>query len=273
MENELEDFIQRNRENFDRKTPDPAVLGRIMAQMQPKEEQPKEKGILIPFSVIRWAAAAMILLTLGISYWVSKKQVVPIAVVKPKTTAHPKITNQDDSLKQAEATQMANAVATTHKRADSVDRELAIRKRALAAKLQSQPSNSAKQVIFAGLNDMDSPATRINATSEVYKLKNAGNDIVDALVETLNNDPSSNVRLAALDGLTRFYTNGYVKKKLIASLKKQNDPLVQIALINLLTQMRESGILTELNKIANDEHTDKAVRDCAYSGIIQLHSI
>jgi hypothetical protein len=104
-------------------------------------------------------------------------------------------------------------------------------------------------------------------------LKNAGNDIVDALTETLNNDPSANVRLAALDGLTRFYRNGYVRKKLIASLKKQQDPLVQIALINLLTQMRELGILTELDKIVNNENTDKAVKDCAYSGIIQLHSI
>ena len=107
---------------------------------------------------------------------------------------------------------------------------------------------------------------------QFYKLKNTGNDIVDALVNTLNTDPNANVRLAALDGLTRFYRDDYVRKKLIASLKKQQDPLVQIALIDLLTRMRESGILSELEKIVNDENTQKAVKDCAYSGIIQLRS-
>lgn len=258
---------------MDRKTPDPAVLSRIMAQMQPKEEQPEEKGILIPFRVIRWAAAAVVLVTIGISYWASKTQVTHIATVKPAVVNHPQLNNQVDSVKQAEAPEMANTKATKRKSADSVDEDIAVRKQALFAKVQAQKSNSAKQVIFAGLNDMDSPASRINAASEVYKLKNAGNDVVDALVETLNTDPSANVRLAALDGLTRFYRNNYVRKKLIASLKKQQDPLVQIAMINLLTQMRESGILAELDKIVHDENAGKAVKDCAYSGIIQLHSI
>ena len=129
---------------------------------------------------------------------------------------------------------------------------------------------SGKQVMFAALNNMESPASRINATLEAYKLKNTGNDVVNALVETLNTDP--NARLAALDGLTRFYRESYVRKELIASLKKQQDPVVQITMINLLIRMRESGILAELEKMVNDENTQKAVKDCAYSGILQLRS-
>jgi len=58
---------------------------------------------------------------------------------------------------------------------------------------------------------------------------------------------------------------------LLASLKKQSDPLVQIALIGLLTRMRESGILTELEKMVQDPATEKTVKDCAYSSILQLH--
>ena len=84
-------------------------------------------------------------------------------------------------------------------------------------------------------------------------------------------DPNSNVRLAALDGLSRFYRDNYTRKKLLASLKKQNDPLVQIALIGLLTRMRESGIVAELEKMVEDQATEKTVKDCAYSSILQLH--
>lgn len=270
MKNDLEDFIQRNREGFDRKAPDPAVFGRIMAQMQPKEE-PKEKGIIIPFRVIRWAAAGLILFAIGFTFWTLQKRPETVAtVVKPKVVSQPQVENPD---KQIAAAAPVKTETLKRKSADSVEKELTTRKQAIFTKLKEQKSNPAKEVIFAGLNNMDSPASRINAASEAYKLRDAGNDIVDALVETLNNDPSANVRLAALDGLTRFYRNGHVRKKLIASLKKQQDPLVQIALINLLTQMRESSILAELDKIVNDDNAQKAVKDCAYSGIIQLHSL
>jgi hypothetical protein len=63
-----------------------------------------------------------------------------------------------------------------------------------------------------------------------------------------------------------------VKKKLVGSLKKQNDPMVQIALIELLTSMREKSILRELDKIVNDTRTIEAVKDHAYSSIFTLRS-
>jgi hypothetical protein len=91
-------------------------------------------------------------------------------------------------------------------------------------------------------------------------------------VQTLNTDPSPNVRLAALDGVAHFYGEGYVRRQLIASLKHQQDPSVEIELINLLTKIKESGILTELEKIVNDQNTRQPVRDCAYSGIMELKS-
>jgi HEAT repeat protein len=177
-----------------------------------------------------------------------------------------------DSATQAQPVEIVKTEPVKRKSVDAVDHDLAVRKQALFAKFKTESPASAKHVMFAGLNNMESSASRINAASQSYKLKNTGNDIVDALVNTLNTDPNANVRLAALDGLGRFYRDDYVRKKLMASLKKQQDPLVQIALIDLLTRMRESGILSELEKIVNDENTQKAVKDCAYSGIIQLRS-
>jgi len=272
VKNDLEKFIQSKQDMLDRKIPDPAVLGRILEEMQGTEHV-KPKGILIPFRVVRWAAASLILIACGIVFWTLQRRPETINNDKTKIASRvPVKSPADDSVKQSPATEVAKIEPAKRKSVDAVDRDLAIRKQALFASLKAESPASEKHVMFAGLNNMESSASRINAASQAYKLKNTGNDIVDALVKTLDSDPNANVRLAALDGLGRFYRDDYVRKKLIASLKKQQDPLVQIALIDLLTRMRESGILSELEKIVNDENTQKAVRDCAYSGIIQLRS-
>lgn len=270
MKNDLENFIRDNRGKFDTQTPPPEVLGQVLEQLRIKKK-PEKKGILIPLRVIYAAAAAIILFAFAFAFWaLQKKQANVIAdnhaIVKP-LPASPKT----DTATTAPV-QVAQTPAPASKSIETVDRDIASRKRALFARLKEQNPPAQKQVMFTGLKDMESAATRINAASQALNLKNAGNDVIDALVETLNTDPSANVRLAALDGLAHFYQESYVRKKLITSLKKQQDPLVQIAMINLLTRMKESSILTELEKMVNDENTQKPVKDCAYSGIMQLQS-
>jgi hypothetical protein len=201
MPDDLEKFIHHNRDHFDVKPPPPFVIDRIVAQLKSGDKK-KPRGILIPFRVIRWAAASLILVACGIGFLIVQ--------------------------------------------------------------------TSKKRVMFAGLQNMESPASRITAAYAAEQLQNQGNDIVDALVQTLNTDPNGNVRLAALDGLARFYRENYVRRQLIASLGKQQDPVVQIAMIHLLTRMRASGILEELDRMVHDENIQKAVKDCAYSSILEL---
>jgi hypothetical protein len=270
MKSKLEEFIHNNREGFDTKTPDPEILNRILLQMQAKNQE-KPKGVLIPFRAIYWAAAAVVLIACGVIFYISQKPAVNVAEVKPKVEGTHRLENQTpDTGAQAPVSEIAKNEPANRGSLDSVDNDMAVRKSAFMAHLKIQ--NAKKQVVFASLNDMESSASRINAVSGTSALKNTGNDVVDALVTTLNTDPSANVRLAALDGLARFYREDYVRKKLVASLKKQQDPLVQIALIELLTRMKESAVLSELDKLVNDDKTIQAVKDCAYSGIYRLKS-
>jgi hypothetical protein len=262
MKDDLEKFIADNREGFDTKTPPPFVLDRILEEMQP-EKQHKPKGILISFRAIRWAAACLILLAGGVIFLTLHKTSSPAGIVK---TRLPK--QQADTA----ATHLTAANKPIQKSMDSVDHDLGLRKQALLAKLQRHRPVPQKEVTFASLRNMESPAGRINAAAAAERLPNQGNDVIDALVQTLNSDPSSNVRLAALDGLARFYQESYARGKLVDALKKQRDPVVQIALINLLVRMRASGVLEQLDKMANDENTQQAVKDCAYSGILELRS-
>lgn len=272
MKDGLEEFIQNNQDGFDRKTPDPAMLGKIMEQMAQKQKA-KPEGIIIPFQAIRWAAVVLTLITFGTTFWMLQKKTEPIVEVKLKAAVEQQTAKfKPPVLQQAGPVEVTGTKTQKNVNAAFAEQDLKERKRAVLARLKEQSNYVVKQVLFAGLSDMNSPASRIKAVSGAHKLVNSSNDIVDALVQTLNTDPNANVRLAALDGLNRFYRESYVRKKLLASLRKQQDPVVQIALINLLTRIRESGILEELEKMASDENTEKAVKDCAYSGIIRLQS-
>lgn len=272
MENELEKYIQNNRDGFDQKVPDPIILNRILETMQDNGAK-EARGIVIPFHVLRLAAVCLVLITCGLTFWIIQKQPGANTNLAKKSVTKQRIKTIDVYSKKIEnSPELVKTEIVKRKSVDAVDRDIVLRKRVLLTQWKARSSNSNKLVIFAGLNNMDSPASRINAAGSTFKLKNTGNDVVDALVEALNNDPSANVRLAALDGLARFYRETYVRKQLITSLKKQQDPVVQIALIELLTRMKESGILSELDKLISDDNTMKAVKDCAYSSVFRLRT-
>jgi hypothetical protein len=258
MSKQLEDFINKNRGAFDTRMPDPAVLQRIQQQVA-GDGQKKQKGILVPMRMVRLAAACCVLLAGIALYQVSEKTATKEITARVNKTV-PENIPQAIPLTQPAATAAIenDKINGSHPvtRNESVARDIAAR----------------KQVLFASLNNMESPSQRLEAAMRAAETSHAGKDIVDALVHTMNTDPSSNVRLAALDGLGKFYREPYVRKQLIASLKKQKDPLVQIGLIDLLTKMKEASIVNELDRIVKDGNTMEAVKDHAYSGIFTLRS-
>ena len=92
----------------------------------------------------------------------------------------------------------------------------------------------------------------------------------NALIQAMNEDQNTNVRIAALEALGKFHNQPHVRKALIASLRTQKDPLVQIALIRLMVEMKEKGITKNLKRISTDEETLPAVKDEAQAGILRL---
>jgi len=97
MSNHLEDFVKNNREDFDKFEPGPVVWNNIQQEL--KKPAAKE-GILISMKVLRWSAAAAILLVLGTGAWyfiTNKKNESGIAQTKeqPKTNDLPVVTPHD----------------------------------------------------------------------------------------------------------------------------------------------------------------------------------
>lgn len=137
------------------------------------------------------------------------------------------------------------------------------------AKLQNE-MNATKQMMMAMLDNQQSASQRMVGTTVAYKMVKMDDEIVSALAKSMNEDPNTNVRLAAMEALSKFYQEPGVQKVLIQSLSVQKDPVVQIALIQLLVQMKEKSVVKELEKIVDDPVTHEAVKDEAYSGILKL---
>jgi anti-sigma-K factor RskA len=127
-----------------------------------------------------------------------------------------------------------------------------------------------KNQMMAMITDDLSASQRIQGVNVAWKITKADDEVVNALVKAMNEDSNTNVRLAAVDALSKFYTDPKVRRELIDALGKQKDPIVQISLIQLLVKMKEKNVVEDLNKIVDDVQTIKPVKDEAYSAILKL---
>lgn len=129
---------------------------------------------------------------------------------------------------------------------------------------------TSKRVMMAMLENDQSASQRMQGVSVAYEMSKPDDEIVNVLVKTLNFDPNTNVRLAALEALGKFSSDKDVRKALIESLSTQKDPVIQIALIQQMVKMKEKTVLKQLERMTKDSKNMKAVKDEAYSGIFKL---
>jgi HEAT repeat protein len=124
-------------------------------------------------------------------------------------------------------------------------------------------------MMMAMMDNNQSASQRIQGVNVALTIK-ADDEVVKALAKRMNEDANTNVRLAALDALSKFHQEPGVRRILIDALSTQKDPMVQIALIQLMVKMKETGIVNDLKRIVDDEESMKAVKDEAYSGLLKL---
>ena len=102
--------------------------------------------------------------------------------------------------------------------------------------LTSELSTQKQQVLLASLRDYTGPQ-KIDAVYSISATENVSVELIDALVYTMNSDKNTNVRLAAISALSGMMDkNDRVKTELIKSLAVQENPLLQISLIQVLTE-------------------------------------
>lgn len=98
----------------------------------------------------------------------------------------------------------------------------------------------------------------------------SGEQITDILIHVMNNDKTVNVRMAAAEALFRFKDEPKVRRALIASLNRQDEPLMQITLIDMLVELKAKDAVQEMEKMLVDADTRDVVKDQLRAGIAAL---
>jgi hypothetical protein len=132
--------------------------------------------------------------------------------------------------------------------------------------LKSEVTEMKKILMFTMLNE-ESPSQRIKAVNYAEEIPNLDQKVIGALVSTLNRDKNVNVRLAALYSLARFSNSQQVRDSLVKSLENQNEPIIQIVLMNILTEKKEIKAIGPMKKIISDKNVMKEVKETAQKGI------
>lgn len=255
MNDQIKDFVEQHREEFDHLEAPAFDMGRFK-KMQVEPEQTEVKTVKL-FTWDKWIAAASIVLVAGATWMFFNQQTTTELKNNSTAVVQPKVAKKENN-----ALTQHDLAKTTTKADVKV-----LTGQAVTEKQQFQLSKNEVDV-FAGLKDSSSASVRLLAILKIEKTNRMNNKTLDMLSKTLNHDGNTNVRLAALGVLQKYSADKYASSLLVNSLNKQDDPMVQLGLVSFLGKMKNVEIGEKLYALANNPETFAAVRDEAYSVLL-----
>ena len=106
------------------------------------------------------------------------------------------------------------------------------------AQLRGEVENM-RQMVTLSLLQQQSASDRLRGVNWSYRVEPSDPEVLGALLTTVNHDSNVNVRLAAVDALRKFSDSPVGRKGLVQALGKQDSPLVQIAILDQIVDLRE----------------------------------
>jgi anti-sigma factor RsiW len=123
--------------------------------------------------------------------------------------------------------------------------------------------NSMRQLVALSMLQQQSASERLQGVSWSGREAHLDSEIQSALLHTLRYDGSVDVRLAALDALSRHATQPQIRKGIGDALQEQQSPLVQVALIDQLAEWRDPDAAQRLRHFQQTPNLNPAVRQRA----------
>jgi len=127
-----------------------------------------------------------------------------------------------------------------------------------------------RQQVALSLLSQPSATDRIQGIGYSAEVENPNDKTLAALFDALDNDPNPNVRLAAVDALYLFRDRPGVRESLVRSLAVQAYPLVQVALIDFLVEVREARAAEALKSLIESNELTPEVKTRAEQGLKQI---
>jgi uncharacterized protein YneF (UPF0154 family) len=113
------------------------------------------------------------------------------------------------------------------------------------------------------LTMLEKPAAteRLKAVNYTQNLSPVDEKVIQALLQTLNNDPNINVRLVTVETLRQLASYASVREGLIQSIPLQESPMVQIALADVMVNLQEKRSVSALQQLLKQENLNASVKD------------
>jgi predicted anti-sigma-YlaC factor YlaD len=128
-----------------------------------------------------------------------------------------------------------------------------------------------RQMVALSMLQQQSASQRLEGVTWTRREGQLDPQVLAALVHTLRYDQSVDVRLAALDALSRHAGQPQVKKTVVDALQEQQSPLVQVALIDQLVEWRDAEAAPRLEKLRETPNLNPTVRQRADWAISKLN--
>lgn len=130
--------------------------------------------------------------------------------------------------------------------------------------------NSMRQLVTLSLLQQQNASDRLRGVNWAYRVEQSDSEVLSALLTTVNHDPNVNVRLAAVDALRNFSDSPVGRRGLVQSLNKQDSPMVEIAILDQLVEMKERSAKPAINMLVAESDVNPEVKQHAAWALRQL---
>jgi len=130
--------------------------------------------------------------------------------------------------------------------------------------------NSLRQLVTLSMLQQQSAVDRLQGVTWASRVEQSDTEVLVALLRTINQDPNVDVRLAAVDAMRLFSQSPVARRGLVQSLSKQRSPLMQMAVIDALVELRERAAAPQIEQLIRNPALDESVRKRALGALQKL---
>lgn len=252
MDDQLKELIASNKDLVDSATPNQAVFPLILEKLKKRKRRKRVFRMVIFYTASSFAAILIIgFFIIGFDKNLKEKVGgTDIEIISKKEQVPPSVNIYDSQVEQEHI--------VLNKQQSNEYQDLTAVKR-IEKRYSFQTAVS--------------PAARLTAIYKAEKKSKLNKHALVALFNVLESDPNTNVRLAAMDVLASYTRDSEIRRRMVYAMAEQDNPLVQLSMIQLLNGIEEKEFIEKLGQIIEDPRTDDGVREEAKFSYAQYTSL